>query len=134
MAASSASTPPAAPPATAPMLEEEEEEGQSVRLVPEVEYDVPMEPTLTRQPDSPVLLYTSLDHHHSHPPLSDTWTRTSQVRGNAYQRVRCSHNCVTAVIKPSSVGRLPSRLVRNTELDHNHSHHLSATHGHEHLK
>ena len=25
------------------------------------------------------------------PPLSDTWTRISQMRGNACQRVRCSH-------------------------------------------
>ena len=37
-----------------------------LRLVPEVEYDVPTEPTLTRGPHSPALLYTQLDHPHSH--------------------------------------------------------------------
>ena len=68
------------------------------------------------------------------PPLSDTWTRISPLRGSACRRVRCSHNCVIAVMRPSSVGRVPSRLFWYTQLHHHHSHHLSATHGHEYLK
>ena len=38
------------------------------RLVPPMPsvYDVPTEPTLTRGPHSPALLYTQLDHPHSH--------------------------------------------------------------------
>ena len=68
------------------------------------------------------------------PPLSDTWTRISQMRGNACQRVWCSHKYVSSVSKPSSVGRLLSRLLPYAQLDHHHSHHLSATHGHEYLK
>ena len=46
--------------------------GQSLpRLVPlmPLKYDVPTEPTLTRGPHSPALLYTVLDHDHS-PHLS----------------------------------------------------------------
>ena len=103
------------------------------RLVSEVTYDVPTEPTLTRGPHNPALLFTALDHHHSPHQLSDTWTRISQLRGNACQRVRCSHKSVIPVSKPSSVGRIPSRLLPHTRLDHNHSPHLSATHGHEYL-
>ena len=56
-----------------------------------------------------LFLYKMLDHTHSHPPLSDTWTRISQMRGNACQRVRCSHKCVIAVNKPSSVGSEPDK-------------------------
>jgi len=41
------------------------------------------------------------------PPLSDTWTRISQVRGSWCQRVRCSHSSSNAVSRPSSVGRVP---------------------------
>ena len=54
--------------------------------------------------------------------------------GNACQRVPCSHKACIAVSNPSSVGRGPSRKFHPTLLDHNHSRHLSATHGHDHLK
>jgi len=46
-------------------------EQAELRLVPEIEYDVPMEPTLTRGPHSPALVFKELDRPHS-PHLSAT--------------------------------------------------------------
>jgi len=46
-------------------------EQAELRLVREVRYTVPTEPTLTRGPHSPALPYTRLGHHHS-PHLSAT--------------------------------------------------------------
>ena len=69
---------------------------------------MPAEPTLTRGPHSPPLLYTLLDHHHHSPDLSATHGHEHlKSGGNACQRVRCSHNHVIAVSRPRSVGSVP---------------------------
>ena len=53
--------------------------------------------------------------------------------GSVCQRAPWSHNSAIAVSSASSVGSVPSTLLNCTQLDHPHSPHLSATHGHEHL-
>jgi len=66
------------------------------------------------------------------PPLSDTWTRISQMRGNACRRVRCSHNAVIDVSNPSSVGSVPVKPRKSKSLSPNPtSHHVNNPGVHE---
>ena len=79
------------------------------------------QPQLGRQAALEIVIVHAAAPPAQPPPLSDTWTRISQVRGSSCQQVRCSHKFVSAVINPSSVGSVPSTLLPSTLLDHDHS-------------
>jgi hypothetical protein len=80
----------------------------------------PAVPTLTRGPHSPALVCTPLEMPTQHHHPSETLINMSSG-GSACQRVPCSHMILSTVIRPNSVGSVPSRLLLLTTLKMQHN-------------